>query len=250
MAEIFRLIEQLAALALCVQSLELIQLRRTMRDDGIWSWPLLRTEGKSGLFDTLLSYPQIIAVIGIQLGLSALLVCAPNPALNSLLLCTALLICIRFRGTFNGGSDYMTVLLLLVTTIARLLPTAGIQLGCLWYISVQLCASYFIAGIVKLRRSSWRDGSALPKIFALPQYRVPMCARLLAQHPSVARLLSWGILCFEVAFPFALVGSRSCLLFIGTAFLFHLGNALVLGLNRFLWIWPAAYPALYFCSSL
>jgi hypothetical protein len=26
---------------------------------------------------------------------------------------------------------------------------------------------------------------------------------------------------------------------------FHLANAALLGLNRFLWVWVAAYPALY-----
>jgi hypothetical protein len=31
---------------------------------------------------------------------------------------------------------------------------------------------------------------------------------------------------------------------------FHLFNALALGLNRFLWAWLAAYPALLFWSAL
>ena len=250
MSETIRLIEQLTALALCIQSIELIQLRRVMSDQGIWSWSLLRSEGRSALFELLLRYPNVMLLVALQLLLAVLLLALPHPALNCLLLGTALLICIRFRGTFNGGSDYMTVLLLLVTSIARLLPTAGVQLGCLWYISIQLSASYFIAGIVKLRRSSWREGTALPAIFALPQYRVPRLSQLLADHPGAARLLSWGVLLFEVAFPLALSGPLSCACFLGLAFLFHLSNACILGLNRFLWIWPAAYPALFLCSSL
>ena len=250
MSETIRLIEQLTALALCIQSIELIQLRRVMSEHGIWAWSLLRSEGRSAPFELLLRYPNVVLLVALQLLLAVLLLALLHPVLNWLLLGTSLSICIRFRGTFNGGSDYMTVLLLLVTSIARVVPSAGVELGCLWYISIQLSASYFIAGIVKLRQRSWRTGAALPAIFALPQYRVPRISQLLTDHPGAARLLSWGILLFEIAFPLALSGPQSCAFFLGLAFLFHLANALILGLNRFLWIWPAAYPALYFCSSL
>lgn len=249
MSDTLRLIEQLTALALCIQSIELLALRRIFRDDGIWAWPLLSREFPA-VFAHVFRYPNIAALVALQLALSTLLLAAAHFALNALLLATALLICVRFRGSFNGGSDYMTVLLLLSTTIARLVPTPGVELGALWYIAIQLTASYFIAGIVKLRHRAWREGEALPAIFALPQYQVSGLSHFLSTHPHTTRVVSWGVLLFEVGFPFALIGPNSCMLFLAVAFFFHLSNALILGLNRFLWIWPAAYPALYFCSSL
>ena len=43
--------------------------------------------------------------------------------------------------------------------------------------------------------------------------------------------------------------AANALLF-GVALGFHLANVYAFGLNRFLFAWLAAYPALYYCSSL
>jgi hypothetical protein len=51
------------------------------------------------------------------------------------------------------------------------------------------------------------------------------------------------VIAFECAFPLALIDAR-LLSLLGIAF--HVVNARVLGLNRFLWAWLAAYPALWF----
>ncbi len=257
MDETLRRIEQLTALALLIQSVELLTVRHAMSGAGVWNWSLLRAEYSAlptpitSLLDKLLGYPQIVMLVIVQLLGAVLLTLSPHPLLNCLLTASALLICVRWRGTFNGGSDYMTLLLLLVVTVARLAPdNPQVQLGCLWYIALQLCASYFIAGVVKVRRPRWRDGSALPALFALPQYRASWLSQKLLRHPILSFALSWTILVFELAFPLALLNQQSSFTFLTVAFLFHLTNAAVLGLNRFLWIWPAAYPALYFCSAL
>ncbi|HEX5656879.1 MAG TPA: hypothetical protein VFX59_06775, partial [Polyangiales bacterium] len=91
----------------------------------------------------------------------------------------------------------------------------------------------------KLRERSWRDGSALPSLLAAPQYRdAPL------QVP-LARLAGYAVITFELGFPLALVDARLALGFTAFGTLFHLLNARVLGLNRFLWAWLAAYPALF-----
>ena len=251
------LIEQLTALALIVQSVEMLQLQRTMADDGPWSWKIIRDDfqgfpsGLRWLLDHILAFPGLALLLWMQILCALALLVTSHPMLNCFLLTSTVLICLRWRGTFNGGSDYMTVLILAALTVARLSPHhPQILVGCLWYIALQLCASYFIAGVVKLRNIRWRDGSALPAIFELPQYSAPKLSQRLRGSPRMSFALCWGTMLFECAFPVALLHPQASLALMTIAFVFHLGNAFQLGLNRFLFIWPAAYPALYFCSAL
>jgi uncharacterized membrane protein len=79
----------------------------------------------------------------------------------------------------------------------------------------------------------------------LPHYGVP--PSLIAILTSrVARPASFAMLAFECSFPIALVDVRACVVMLAIAAVFHLTNAVVFGLNRFLWAWLAAFPALLF----
>ena len=49
---------------------------------------------------------------------------------------------------------------------------------------------------------------------------------------------------FELLFPLALLDAGYLKAALVIAGLFHLVNGCVFGLNRFLWIWIAAYPSL------
>jgi hypothetical protein len=61
---------------------------------------------------------------------------------------------------------------------------------------------------------------------------------------------SWLVIVFECAFPLVLwVRPQGAALLLACGLAFHLCNALVLGLNRFLWAWLAGYPALLFWSG-
>jgi uncharacterized protein YhhL (DUF1145 family) len=56
--------------------------------------------------------------------------------------------------------------------------------------------------------------------------------------------MSWGIIIFELIFPLALLNQTILIIALVIAALFHLANACLFGLNRFFWIWPAAYPVI------
>ena len=62
--------------------------------------------------------------------------------------------------------------------------------------------------------------------------------------------LAWSVIGFECLFPLAWFDPRLCLLLMAAGAGFHLLNSYVFGLNRFLFAWLAAYPALWFCSQL
>lgn len=156
------------------------------------------------------------ALLWLRLAASIALFFGSPPALVWFLLLTTVLTAVRFGGTLNGGSDYMTV----VALSSLLVPWGRL------YLAVQLTLSYFVAGLVKLRQRDWRNGSALTRLTGLP------------------RQLAWPVLLWECTFPLAWLSHSLCLAYLAVGLVFHLANSKMLGLNRFFWIWLAAYPSL------
>jgi hypothetical protein len=249
---------KLIAVAVLLQGIEILQLRRTFAPDGIWRWETVRKEflifprPLRTFFNLTLDYPRFLFVLVAQivLALAALALPAPHPAILAGLLFTHALIAVRWRGTFNGGADYMTTLTLLLLTVYAFAPTHRIvELGCLWYLAVQAVLSYTVAGLVKLRNADWRRGRALQKFLVGPPYDPPELFAAVSKNPQLAVIGSWTILLFEVSFPLALLNPKVCTAYIAAALVFHLLNVATFGLNRFLFAWAATYPALYFCSA-
>jgi hypothetical protein len=190
----------------------------------------------------------------VQLLLALVLPWLVHPLWPALLFATVLLVSLRFRGSYNGGSDAMTRVVLLGLTVARCQdsPPAAQRWGALGlgYIAAQLVLSYWVAGVAKLRHASWRDGRALTSLIQVRQYVVPALLTRLLSAPARARPLSWGLIAFECAFPITLLsGARAAPLMLALGATFHVAIALGLGLNRFLWAWLSAYPALWFWSQ-
>jgi hypothetical protein len=131
----------------------------------------------------------------------------------------------------------------------RVLPDERAGRVGLGYVAAQLVLSYFVAGSVKLRQGAWRDGSALSALLGARQYAPSPSRALRVASGPVAPLASRALVLFECAFPLALCGRPYCLVLMAIGAAFHVVNARVLGLNRFLWAWLAAYPALWFWAA-
>lgn len=243
--------ERFLGFALLLQTLELLQLRRAFADSGVWSWPVLAAE--LGVLPAplrcLMPYPVFITVLTLRLALAPLLMLGLSWAAVPLLL-SQLAIAARFRGTFNGGSDYMSVVVLLGLSGAACFSGSPLVVkASLAYVCVQLVFSYFIAGSVKLARREWRSGAALVELLASNRYGTPGWLVRLVRRPALARPLGYGLLLFECGFPLALLGPRVAVVFSICGALFHVGNVVAFGLNRFLFAWLAAYPALFYFST-
>ncbi|MFZ5890034.1 MAG: HTTM domain-containing protein [Myxococcota bacterium] len=244
-------------LATLLQSIEMLQVHRALRDDGVFAWPVLRREHRAlpallrlGLA-LLLPYRAFMLLTVLRVGLSVLLLLTGNSLATLLLLITQIATAVRFRGAFNGGSDSMSVIVLLALSLARLAQAWPLAVAaCLVYIAAQLTLSYFIAGVAKLREPRWRDGTALTTFCGDARFGAPTWVRRVLSVPAIARILASGVLLFECCFPLALAGSRAALFFTAVGAVFHLMNSVVFGLNRFFFAWLAAYPALLFASSL
>ena len=160
------------------------------------------------------------------------------------LLVNALFILKRFQGPYNGGSDRMGLLILCCLCLVSWVPTQHWRQYVFGYLALQLVLSYFISGWVKIVNPEWRTGQALQDVFRFSAYPVSDSLRGWANRPKLLFLMSWSVILFELFFPLTLITPISLMVGLSIAALFHLANACLFGLNRFFWIWLAAYPAL------
>lgn len=243
---------RLVSFAVLLQTVELLQVRKVWEKNGIFDWSILRDQF-SGLqlkvldriyeekvFKSLLVL-NILSVIYLILAGPSLLILFP--------FVTYCLLFIRFRGVTNGGSDYMTFLILFACVVHLLFPSSVLlaQIG-LWYIGIQTMLSYTVAGFVKIVNSEWRSGVFLKRLLTEMNYSVPENVLFIAQKVSFLKLASRVVIIFECSFPVMLLGRGLFISYLAFAICFHLFNFFILGLNRFVFAWLAAYPALYYLS--
>lgn len=155
----------------------------------------------------------------------------------------------RYQGPYNGGSDRMCLLILYCMCLSRWLPSEIGAQAAFGYLGVQVILSYFISGQVKIVNQDWRSGQALQDVFSFSAYPVAESLRALADHPRLLWAASWTVMLFEVLFPFSLFNSTVLVLALGVASLFHIANAALFGLNRFVWCWISAYPSILWLQS-
>lgn len=180
-----------------------------------------------------------------RLGLALALLIGFQPAwVEGLLLILSAAILYRFDGPYNGGSDRMSLLLLLCLFASHLAPARPWQEMALGYLAVQLVLSYTVAGWVKLANADWRSGQALKDILDFSVYPVSESLRSWANSPRLLLVLSWTLMLCEIFFPLAMLDAEALKGALSLAALLHLINGCVFGLNRFLWTWIAAYPCL------
>lgn len=155
----------------------------------------------------------------------------------------------RFQGPYNGGSDCMSILVLLCLLLSHIAPTPFWQKIALGYLAFQLTFSYFQSGYIKIINADWRSGQALTDVFAITAYPVSEYARRWATSPRLMLVMSWSVIIFELLFPLSLLNHYVLIVALMVAAIFHLANACLFGLNRFFWIWPAAYPVIVWFQS-
>ncbi len=162
----------------------------------------------------------------------------------ALLLLLGLAMLHRFQGPYNGGSDRMSLLILICLTAVHFAPSSQWQELAFGYLALQLVLSYFISGWVKVVNPEWRSGRALRDVFQFSAYPVSESLREWSNSPRMLFAMSWGVMLFELLFPFALFSKTSLIVALVITASFHFSNACLFGLNRFFWIWVSAYPSI------
>ena len=216
LASAIRLTEIFMALAFIQQSLEHLAARRDERR---------------------LYLPRLLACVPLLLGFAAPWACLALVGIG-------LLILRRFQGAFNGGSERMSLLVLCCLTLALFMPNEHGQAVAFGYLAAQLTLSYFVSGWVKIVNPDWRSGVALRDVFSFSAYPVGENLRGWANYRRLVQVMSWAVMGFELLFPLCLLTQPTLIVGLGIAATFHFANACLFGLNRFFWIWLAAYPSL------
>ena len=254
-----RCLEVLCGISLLIQVTEYLRIASSSDEQGIWSWPVQRADIPpqpawvrrflDAMFQPL-PYRLQLWVRG--LAAVVLVIQGSSLSLALVLFLGTLLLLLRWRGAFNGGSDFMTLVVLTGLLISQWLgyfesPELGWR-ACFWYITIQSITSYFVSGAVKLLRPEWRNGSAMT-IFLNAAIHGPLSQNHLLRNPWLATLGSWTFILWECAAPLALLDVRLAILFCSVAALFHFLVFWFFGLNRFFWAWMASFPAIVWCAG-
>lgn len=167
-----------------------------------------------------------------------------TPIMCAMLFMTSIVMLHLFQGPYNGGSDRMGILILSVLCCVHFLPSIQWKDCVFGYLALQLILSYFISGWVKIVNPEWRNGRALMDVFEFSAYPVSESIRKIAHYPKLVLIGSWVVIGFEIVFPLAFLTQMTLIIGLGVAATFHLANAFLFGLNRFFWVWIAAYPSI------
>lgn len=246
----------LLSFTLFLQGIENFLCTRQASFFKIWSYRNLQKDLERGLplpnswIAVLFSDRAFVFLTLAQIAAAAASYFFPLGPLFALLFLIQLLVCIRFRGTFNGGSDMMAFVVLTGVLISFVGPEEKFQKWGLLYIAIHTLYSYTKSGFVKLVQRDWRQGQALPAFLDRSLFpEVRLLANWLQFQSYAVKILCWLIIVFELAAALLLFYPRYLPLYFGAILLFHLGNVVAFGLNRFFWIWLCSWPAVFFVVS-
>jgi hypothetical protein len=255
-----RAVISVLSIGLVIRALELLWNWRELRPGGVlhwdllWDGPVLAGGARPPRFRIVFDTPGFLIVIALQIVASvSLLLGSQDPVLRPLALTALVLLLtldrLRQFSRMLVGSDGMFFIIVGALWIRELAPSHPVAtLACLWFIALQSCLSYSANGFAKLPSAAWRQGGALRRTAWHPVYGSPKSRAFVEAFPALEKWLGWSVVGFEVAFPFALLGPPVCWIFFGWGVMFHVANAVFLGLNLFMFAWLATYPALVFVA--
>ena len=259
----YRGVQVLLGWSLLIQSLEFWAMQKHLHEfgeKGVWRWSLQEQEMPSRAIWFLSALRWLFAPAPMRglfllraLGALVLMLWGAPWGVMVFLLASTVILLFRFRGAFNGGSDFMTLVAVSALFLAEtFVPWVGqdqAHKAALGYMALHALSSYFVSGWVKLKRAEWRSGEALV-IFLDAGIYGPLEAHSLFRVPWVARLCSWSFMLWEAVSPSLLIDPVWAILYCLIAAVFHFLVFWYFGLNRFFWSWMVNFPALVYCSGL
>ena len=254
------LTERLAAATHLVTSLEYLTNERDREPGGLNDWAVSRQNfrPKSKLVAKLLDLAgdrRGTKALHITRAVAAAAVLAPLPrnarlAASAVLTASALALYPRHQYGADGA-DQVSFLVQTAATVARAGDrNPALVDACLWFVSMQSTLSYAVSGWVKVTSRTWRSGDALPNIMRTRAYGDEQAWRLLRKYPRTGRALGTAVLALECGFPLLFLGKgRLANAVVGSAAAFHVANARLMGLGRFLWSFCAMHPAVLYTTG-
>jgi hypothetical protein len=264
---VFYFVTGLFVVGQCISWSELfyLYLAKEFHEEGFFSWKVLRLDipkfrvGGSGAIPDLLDYLfhgkrfRILLLIYLLAGIGLVVFHAYSAGFTccAFLLLLAMIIS-QLRYVFGGeGSDQMNVILIFSLFAGfGFFSSHKMSEYAIFFIAGQSCLSYCSSGIAKLISAQWRKGDAVFNIFNTGSFGNARVSRFLVNRKRLCFFLSWSVIIAECLFPLSLVlPSRFILVFMIWGFCFHLLNAIVMGLNVFLWSYLATYPCIIYTAA-
>jgi hypothetical protein len=252
-----RLVRFLLFLSLTISSAQNIFNRIAFGPNGLFAWPLM----KNAFHEKWLESPTLDIVFGktgfillnllrIALLFAGFMDYALPLVLPGLLVVSAVLYLRAFLAM--AGADQFNTILLFLLTPCTLFPSPALQAISLVAIAGQVIICYFSNGLVKALAPGWWDGSHLKTLLQTGNFSRKWAARFAAvTDTSIFRLLGSMIVIWELSAVLALFLPLPLLwAYLGIGILFHLINAVVMGLNTFFWSFVSSYPAILFSWHL
>ena len=253
---VFRWVLRLCGVSVAISTLELLARSALFGSSGCLSWSLGR---EFYAFETprwlepFLGASAIRSVLFVRLAACCGLLLSVRPSMLApcVLVLAASSLLLTFRMPVGrDGSDQMNDLILVPAGLAMLWDGEGAKSAALFFIAAQASLAYATAGFAKLVSPVWRSGQALPQILSTLSHGHSLAGKTLRSSRVLALLACWGIMLFETCFSlWLLMGPRGTLAVLAVGIAFHLGCAVLMGLNCFLWSFLAAYPAILLASA-
>jgi hypothetical protein len=238
----------------------MLAVRQHYRNGGLFSWEInksrLSASGQGRLsvvFRRLFEYPGVVWLIGVRI-LAACLI--PFVLTNrvylliaaSIIAIISILLIVRGADGRNGA-DEMCLVIFASLSLSLLSDNPLVWKAELWFLALQLNLSYLTSGIYKAKERGWWDGSYLRMAFRTEAYGNEDLWKLLGRRPRLGRIASAMVITLECGFFLSLLLplNYSWPILMGGV-LFHIGNAVISGLNTFVWSYISLYPAVVFCN--
>lgn len=253
-----QLVASIAAVGVVINALELLVDRKDLLT--FHDWNVLRTRYRAlsgrGLrpLEWSISSGNIFGfAIAMQAVAAICLVIYFHSAAWAIGLCGYILavrLLLGLRLTYGlDGSDQMHAIVWSGLLVFLVSPSVSIQDLALAFIAAQLLLSYLTSGIAKLLSPIWRSGKAVGLIVRTESYGQKDAYRLI-ERLHLSGPLSRGTMMLEVIGPLSiLMGPKATTVFIGCGVMFHLGSAIIMGLNSFVWPFIACFPAVLYISE-
>ena len=256
MAGALDLTVRVVGIGLAITGIELLAERSAFASTGPFA-PQVFAALRGAHPPSFLSGPRSVSIVAGAQVIAAIVLVTLGPmvvpgrgALAALGMTTTLL---RRRRIIGGdGAEQMTDIVL-ISAILACLPVPGdgrITLAVI-FIAAQAVLSYFTAGVAKLVSPIWRGGGALPAILGTYGHGLAPVSRMMQTQPAVGFVLGWTVILFEISFPLVLIAPEpAALVMLGIGVTFHIGCAVFMGLNSFVWPFPATYACVLATRTL
>lgn len=246
---------RIAAIGFCVSAAEQLTIRRVaFAAAGPFSETLARVYGRGVDKNPVLRRAFPIAFWTNLIGgvLLVLFGATAVVAVPALLVCLIGQAIVRQRRVLaSDGAEQMTTLIFFAALLGLIVPGRSMTVVlAVWFIAAQAVLSYTAAGLTKLSAEKWRTGEAMPIIMGSEAHGRAFAARILEPSVWFGRIASWIVVAFECTFWIALFAPPPVTLgFLALALAFHIGCAIVMGLNTFVWAFPATYLCVIYAAQ-